>query len=187
MAIDPHALHAFVSNPAADASAAADVEDGAEEEAPPAEAAPPEGESDAPPVWYPLIPQLIENIDDVMESADEVSQDALIDTSMDFAPEDAEALTTRIASLPRPLQNALRECAEAGALKTSTEDIAQMLAGNGSVDEEPERLAGWLYRVGEVLGGAEGEHPEPDGDEDPMGNEPPNPHGMPAPGGAPAL
>lgn len=153
MPIDPGSLAAF-ANPEEDPEAAPEA---------------PEGEGDmqegGPGKFGMLITLLEENADDVMSLTEEFDPDQLADAAQELDEEEQSSLREGAASLPDDLQAELR-AALPGATIEETREVATHLEDEGIIDDA-ERLAGWLFRVGEVGldEPAEGEEEAPEDEE----------------------
>jgi hypothetical protein len=100
-----------------------------------------------------LILRLQESAEDVADVSDEMDAGVLADPMVPMESDDVEILQSGFDGLDSNLKKELTACCAAGGL--SIEDaryIAQHLADMELV-ENPERIAGWLYRIGEMLGG----------------------------------
>ncbi len=102
-----------------------------------------------------LIPLLTEFKDDVTEMTDEMDADILMDSTMDMGPDDTQILSEGYQALDRKLNKEL--AATAGGI--SSEDSASVAEAVAEEDgtDDPDRLGGWLFRIGEMIGPGEGE------------------------------
>jgi hypothetical protein len=153
MAIDPGALKAF-ANPTNDPDMEPEEGDDMQE--------------GGPGKFGMLITLLEANADDVMSLTDEFDPDILTDIAQDLDEDDQATLRDGAMTLPDDLQ------AELGSLRGSsldeTREIAVHLESEDVIDDV-ERLAGWLFRIGEVgLEAADGEDAE-DVEEEPSDEE----------------
>jgi hypothetical protein len=113
-----------------------------------------------------LILRLQESAEDVADVSDEMDANVLADPMVPMEPDDVEILQSGFDGLDSNLKKELTACCAAGGL--SIEDaryIAQHLADMELV-ENPERIAGWLYRIGEMLGGKTAPSEEEEGAEE---------------------
>jgi hypothetical protein len=118
-----------------------------------------------------LILRLQESAEDVADVSDEMDAGVLADPMVPMESDDVEILQSGFDGLDSNLKKELTACCAAGGL--SIEDaryIAQHLADMELV-ENPERIAGWLYRIGEMLGGKTAPSEEEEGTEEGEGVE----------------
>lgn len=157
MPIDPTALSAY-ANPTGEEDM---------EGAPPEEGDMEEG---GPGKFGVLLTLLEQNADDVMALTEEFDPDQLIDEGQELDEEEQAALRDGAMTLPEDLQGELAK-ALPGATVDETREIANHLESEGIVDDA-ERLAGWLFRLGQVgMEPAEGEETEEE-DEEELDDEP---------------
>lgn len=136
MPIDPGSLAAF-ANPEEDPEAAPEA---------------PEGEGDmeegGPGKFGMLITLLEANADDVMGLTEEFDPDQLTDIAQELDEEEKASLQEGAATLPEDLVAELG-AALPGTSIEETREVATHLEDEAIIDDA-ERLAGWLYRIGEV-------------------------------------
>jgi len=154
MPIDPGSLAAF-ANPEEDPETAPGA---------------PEGESDmqegGPGKFGMLITLLEANADDVMALTEEFDPDQLTDVAQELDDEERASIQEGAASLPEDLVAELSATLP-GATIEETREVAMHLEDEAIIDDA-ERLAGWLYRVGEVgLGEAPEDEEEETEEEEP--------------------
>lgn len=123
-----------------------------------------------------LRPLLEEYSQEIEACCDEIDPDALRDPSVELAPQDMEILQAGVQMLDPKLQAALTQAAQAGITPEDAGNLGMHLEGEGLV-VDGDRLAGWLFRIGQALGG--GMDP---GMEAPMENPMGEAEGMGAPG-----
>ena len=160
MAIDAKRMQAFVDD------------GGASDEEVPEQA----GEQEPDDAWLDryakLLIMLEEYIDVVIEVSDEMDEGTLTDPKAELAPDDIGILVSGLASLDRRLSKELQASAKGLPIEVA-EKMAAHLEGEGMI-EDAERVAGWLFRVGQYLAGpapeeGEGEESEEELDEEELG------------------
>jgi hypothetical protein len=155
MPISAGALSAF-ANP--------EVDPAAEEEP-----APEETEEGGPGKFGMLITLLEQHAEDVMALTDEFDPDQLVDAAQELDEAEQDQLREGASGLEEELVAEMKT-ALPGATIDETREVAMHLESEGIIDDA-ERLAGWLFRVGEVgLGEAEAE--EGDGEEEDLEEDP---------------
>ena len=153
MAIDQSKMAAFVND------GAPPPEGG---EVPEGEEMPEEGGQEK---FAKLIPLLEEFAEDVQESSDEMDVDVLTDDSIELEPDDMAILQEGYGSLDRRLKKEMEACCGGMSMEDGMY-LAEHLETEGLIDDK-ERVGGWLFRVGEMLGPGETPEDEPEGgDED---------------------
>lgn len=96
-----------------------------------------------------LIAALEEFSDEAEQSADEVDGDDVTDPEAELSDEDHKILQDGYNALPPKLKKAIQRNAKDISMDEATE-IAEHLHEEDKV-EDPDRLAGWLYRVGQIV------------------------------------
>lgn len=151
MSIDPQAMADYVNQ-----QPEGEMPEGEEaEEAP---------EDDGEGKYAALLPLLEANAEEISECCDELDYDSLVDPEMEMTPEDGMILQEGYDMLPDDLRAALEEAAPDISMDEAS-SLADNLASQELI-EDPERFAGWLFRVGEMLGGGGEEGDEEDLDEE---------------------
>lgn len=100
-----------------------------------------------------LIPMLEEYSDDVEECCDELDPEILEDTALDMGPGDETILEEGMHALDRRLQRELKNCCK-GISPEDADYVADHLARENLV-ADPQRMSGWLFRLGQVMGPAD--------------------------------
>lgn len=152
MAIEPGAMDAFVNESAPPPEDEVEGE-GAEET-----------EESEGGKFATLAAALEEFAEDVTDVSDELDADALLDSAMELEEDEQEILVDGVSSLDKRLQKELQKAADAGLTMEDAEAIAAQLEESGAF-EDPARLAGWIFRACESLGGAAPEDEETEEEE----------------------
>jgi hypothetical protein len=112
-----------------------------------------------------LITLLEAHAEDVQALSDEFDPDQLTDVGQELDEDEQESLREGAQQLPEELQAELAK-ALPGVTIDEAREIAEHLETEEIIDDA-ERLAGWLYRLGEVgLEGGEAEEPDEEEDEE---------------------
>lgn len=99
--------------------------------------------------YVPLLELLEEFQDDVEQCVDELDGDVLIDPEGELSPEDLQIMKEGWALLDQRLRKEMLKSL-AGAPSEDCALIADHLYNEDKTDD-PERLEGWLYRLGDWL------------------------------------
>lgn len=139
MAIDPSKLSAFASAGGPPADEGAMLDEGMEMEEGP--------EEDGPGKFGNLLTLLEQYAEDVMALTDEFEPEALLDEATELEESDVEALQQGVEGLEDDLKTELGSLS--GVALEEARELAQHLADEAIIDDA-DRLAGWLFRVGQV-------------------------------------
>lgn len=111
-----------------------------------------------------LLPMLEEHVQDVIDCADEVDPDVLTSLGEDLMDDDRESLQDAFNGLDGKLKKEMKS-----ALPDITEDqateLAEHLESEGMTDD-PDKLAGLLFRWGQMFGKGQNEGGNEPGDEE---------------------
>lgn len=158
MALDPQKLSAFANSggPPPDAE-------------PELDANAPLDEEEGPGKFGTLMTLLEQHADDVMALTEEFDPDALLDEGSELDESDATALQEGIDGLDEELQTELKT-ALPGITLDEAREMATHLSDEGIVDDA-ERLAGWLFRAGQLAPMGDEDTDEPEEEEEPTDDE----------------
>lgn len=156
--IDPNKMEAFVNGNKKGGGAPED-EGGGEEGG--------GGGEENPERFAKLVPLLQEYAADITDFADEIDQELLDDDEMEMSPEDATILNESIQNLDRKLQKELKNALSGGVSKDEIVALVDEVEAAGGDIEDPQKFAGWLWRVSETFEGPEDEGDGDADDEDP--------------------
>lgn len=113
-----------------------------------------------------MLPMLEAAAEELNGCCEGIDEEVLLDPSMELAADEVDAITVGFGELPEDLQGALFDfAAEDGIAMEETFAMADHLANEG-LTENPDRLGGWLYRVGQLILSGEIEMEEVDDEED---------------------
>lgn len=115
-----------------------------------------EDEAEAVDKFAELRPLLEEYAQEIEACCDEVDPDALRDPTAELAPQDMMILKQGVELLDPKLQMALQNAAQAGITPEEAGNVGMHLEGEGLV-VDGDRLAGWLFRVGQALSESAGD------------------------------
>jgi len=96
-----------------------------------------------------LLACLEEFSEEVSQCCDELDGDALTDPEVELEGEDLQILQDGLNALPPKLKKCLQKSASDMSFEEA-QSIADHLGEEDKI-EDPDRLAGWLYRVGQVV------------------------------------
>lgn len=153
MAIKPSALEAFANPMEEDAG-----------DLPAEEGAPEDMQEGGPGKFGQLITLLEQHAEDVMPLTDEFDPDQLSDVAQELDDSEKDQLREGVKALDEELQAELKSALPDITIEEAQE-VADHLESEGIVDDAA-RLAGWLFRLGEVGLSEGGEEEDTDVDED---------------------
>lgn len=135
-----------------------------------------------------LIPLLEANAEELEACCDELDPDSLDDTGTELSEDDHDTLMDSFNDLDGGLKKAMKS-ALPGIQLADAQNLAEHLSSEDMIEDE-EKVAGLIFRFGQVLkGGDAGEGDEHDGDDDTgdvdddKPSKPPPPKGGGKPGG----
>lgn len=104
-----------------------------------------------------LIPALEEAASQISECCDELDPDILVSEDVELGDADAEILWEGYDALPEEFQTVFEEVVgENGLSMDESQSLANYLYQENMI-EDPDVVAGWLYRVADMLAGEDSE------------------------------
>lgn len=161
MPISPKQMSAFVNKGKMDPMPPSDDEAAAVAE--------PEPEVDDGTRFEALAPLLEEYAEEIEDCCDELDGDMLVDSEVEIGPDDAQTLKDGFESLDRRLRREA-EKALAGVSSEQAEALAEALEERDLIND-PERVAGWFFRIGAMLEGSKAPGDEAEVEEMPDDDE----------------
>lgn len=117
----------------------------------------------------PLVELIAEYKDDVEQCVDELDGQTLGDPQAELEPEDQAIFNEGFANLDESLKDAAADLLT-GIEFEQAQELADMMDAQGVLESTPERVAGWLFRVGQKLAGDQPKD-QGEGGEDPPADE----------------
>lgn len=142
--IDANILEAFANTDPDDLKELLTEDDSAVEQPP---------EPPKPTALDKIVPMLVKNADEVQACCDELDPTVLANVGAKLSRSDTRILKQGLDQLGRPLRKLFSEIGEISP--DEAEELGMQLESEGIVDDGG-RVGGWLYRVGQLLGGSGG-------------------------------